>query len=391
MKQPWNYVAILIACVTLASISVPANGSNEEKRINALVKQAILLHSDSDDLTLRLEVIESLARELEVFESMYRPKAALRETRKLSEELGEIADELDDLVDAWNKLSNEASAVLPILQEMYESDSSDPLVEKGSEAFEVLDAVGHAIDYDLRPEIKEIGNKLRITTRSIEMRERLNQGSEPELAEWMLQEMEGERRSRAIESGLLDEYKTRIRQRIESNWQRPAGTREDLVWVVLLDILPGNEVNAITFEQFNGTVIDQRSIETAIRRSSPLPAPPVPELFERRLRLRYPASEPEVPMATGESLLEAVPLVRIDPQWPREALMDGTEGYVRCEVLIGPDGSVLDVRVIEAAPGRLFVRNAVRAVRRWKYKPHIEDGVAVERWVKTTLEFDLGS
>ena len=62
------------------------------------------------------------------------------------------------------------------------------------------------------------------------------------------------------------------------------------MWVVLLDILPGNEVNAITFEQFNGTEADRRSIETAIRRSSPLPAPPMPELFEPRLRLRYPAS-----------------------------------------------------------------------------------------------------
>lgn len=114
---------------------------------------------------------------------------------------------------------------------------------------------------------------------------------EAELAERMRREMEEERRRQAIESGLLDEYKIRIRQRIESNWQRPAGTREDLAWVVLLDVLPGNEVNGITFEQFNGTETDRRSIETAIRRSSPLPAPPVPELFERRLRLRYPPPE----------------------------------------------------------------------------------------------------
>lgn len=116
-----------------------------------------------------------------------------------------------------------------------------------------------------------------------------------------------------------------------------------------------------------------------------MPAPPVPELFERRLRLRYPPLEPDANAGEGE----AVPIVRIDPQWPREALMDGTEGYVRCEVLIGPDGSVLDVRVLEAAPGRLFVRNAVRAVRRWKFKPRIVDGIAVERWAMTSIVFEL--
>lgn len=114
---------------------------------------------------------------------------------------------------------------------------------------------------------------------------------EAELAEQVRREMEEERRRGMIESGLLDEYKARIRQRIESNWTRPAGTREDLMWVVLLDMLPGNEVAGIRFEQFNGTETDRRSIEAAIRRSSPLPAPPEPELFERQLRLRYPPPE----------------------------------------------------------------------------------------------------
>ncbi len=115
---------------------------------------------------------------------------------------------------------------------------------------------------------------------------------EAELAEQIKKDMAEERRRKAIESGLLDQYKARIRQRIESYWQRPADTREDLKWVVLLDVLPGNEVAAIRFEQFNGTEIDRRSIETAIQKSSPLPAPPVPELFERQLRLRYPPAEP---------------------------------------------------------------------------------------------------
>lgn len=95
--------------------------------------------------------------------------------------------------------------------------------------------------------------------------------------------------------------------------------------------------------------------------------------------------EPGDPAAEGD----AVPIVRIDPQWPREALMDGTEGYVRFRVLIGTDGSVIDTEVVEAAPGRLFVRNATRAVRRWKFKPRVVDGTPVERWATVTLVFEL--
>ncbi len=96
--------------------------------------------------------------------------------------------------------------------------------------------------------------------------------------------------------------------------------------------------------------------------------------------------EPGDPAAEGD----AIPIARIDPQWPREALMDGTEGYVRFRILIGADGSVKDTEVVEAAPGRLFVRNATRAVRRWKFKPRVVDGTPVERWATTTLVFQLG-
>ena len=94
---------------------------------------------------------------------------------------------------------------------------------------------------------------------------------------------------------------------------------------------------------------------------------------------------PGDPAAEGE----AVPIVRIDPQWPRRALEEGIEGFVRVEVLIGADGAAKDVRVVDSEPGALFARNAVRAVRRWKFKPRVVDGVAVERWAVTTIEFKM--
>ena len=94
---------------------------------------------------------------------------------------------------------------------------------------------------------------------------------------------------------------------------------------------------------------------------------------------------------TSDALVEGelVPIVRVNPQYPREALLDGIEGYVKFEVLIGTDGSVLDVRVTEASPGRVFVRSALRAVQRWKFKPRVVDGVAVQRWATTSIVFEL--
>ena len=91
------------------------------------------------------------------------------------------------------------------------------------------------------------------------------------------------------------------------------------------------------------------------------------------------------PLAEGDVL----PIVRIDPQWPREALVEGIEGYVVVEVTIGADGSVKDVRVIQAEPRRMFDRNVIRAVLKWKFKPRIINGVPVERKAIQMLEFTL--
>jgi len=93
------------------------------------------------------------------------------------------------------------------------------------------------------------------------------------------------------------------------------------------------------------------------------------------------------PLAEGDVL----PIVRIDPQWPREALVEGIEGYVIVEVIIAADGSVASAVVIESVPRRLFDRNVIRAVLKWKFKPRIINGVAVERRAIQRLDFSLDS
>ena len=93
------------------------------------------------------------------------------------------------------------------------------------------------------------------------------------------------------------------------------------------------------------------------------------------------------PLAEGDVL----PIVRIDPQWPREALVEGIEGYVIVEVLIASDGSVRSAVVVESVPRRMFDRNVIRAVLKWKFKPRIVNGVPVERRAIQRLDFNLDS
>jgi protein TonB len=86
---------------------------------------------------------------------------------------------------------------------------------------------------------------------------------------------------------------------------------------------------------------------------------------------------------------DVIPIVRIAPQYPRQALLQGIEGWVRLEFMINPDGTVADPAVVEAEPPRIFNTSALRAILRWKFKPRIVDGRPVPRRGAQIIEFKL--
>ena len=92
--------------------------------------------------------------------------------------------------------------------------------------------------------------------------------------------------------------------------------------------------------------------------------------------------------AQGDS--DIVPVVRVDAQYPMRAAERGIEGWVELEFTISAQGTVKDARVLRSKPKGVFDRASLRAVRKWKYNPKIQDGVAVERPGETVrLTFDL--
>jgi len=96
------------------------------------------------------------------------------------------------------------------------------------------------------------------------------------------------------------------------------------------------------------------------------------------------------PFVGGAGDTDIVPLVRVNPQYPLTAMHRGIEGYVEVEFTIDATGAVKSARVVDGQPRGVFDGAALRAIRKWKYRPRIEDGVAVERRaVRVRLEFEL--
>lgn len=81
----------------------------------------------------------------------------------------------------------------------------------------------------------------------------------------------------------------------------------------------------------------------------------------------------------GTSDRAVMPLVRIEPQYPRKAAMRGIEGYVRVKFDVDETGAVENLQILEANPPRIFNQATKRAVLKWKYQPKVVDGKPVTR------------
>ncbi|NOH98677.1 energy transducer TonB [Vibrio sp. 99-70-13A1] len=87
---------------------------------------------------------------------------------------------------------------------------------------------------------------------------------------------------------------------------------------------------------------------------------------------------------------QAMPLYRVEPRYPPKALKRGAEGYVLMSFTIDETGRPVDIEVTDAKPRRMFERNAIRALKKWKYQPKVIDGKAIAQVGQTIkLEFKL--
>ena len=110
----------------------------------------------------------------------------------------------------------------------------------------------------------------------------------------------------------------------------------------------------------------------------------------------------DIPMTSGEGMYignmasvdrteegDIIPIVVIRPMYPRDAAMKGQEGWVKVEFTITAIGTVKNPRVIDAKPPRVFNREAIRAILKWKFKPRVVEGVAVDRSATQIIDFSL--
>lgn len=85
-----------------------------------------------------------------------------------------------------------------------------------------------------------------------------------------------------------------------------------------------------------------------------------------------------------------LPIVKVQPIYPRRAAERGIEGYVLLEFTVTELGTVENPVIIEEEPKGYFGRAALNAARKFKYKPKVMNGEPVPvSGVRNLITFEL--
>jgi len=121
---------------------------------------------------------------------------------------------------------------------------------------------------------------------------------------------------------------------------------------------------------------DERA--AAQRAAAQRPAPPTQAATQ-------PASTPAQQPAAAAASTELRAISTPAPRYPPDAYRDGTQGEVQVEFTVGTDGSVSGARVVRSTPPRVFDREALSAVKRWRFQP-----IAAPVTTRRTIGFNPG-
>jgi TonB family protein len=91
------------------------------------------------------------------------------------------------------------------------------------------------------------------------------------------------------------------------------------------------------------------------------------------------------PLRIGGQIQAPKKIKDVKPVYPAVAQSTRVAGAVTIEATIGPDGKVIDAKVVHSIP--LLDQAALDAVRQWEYLPTLLNGVPVPVLVTVTINF----
>ena len=100
-----------------------------------------------------------------------------------------------------------------------------------------------------------------------------------------------------------------------------------------------------------------------------------------------PPQPPPKPVRRGGDVMAAMLVHQVDTVYPRIAIAAHISGVVHLHAIIGKDGTIRELEVVDGSP--LLAHAALAAVREWRYRPTLLSGEPVEVDTYITVKFVL--
>lgn len=82
-----------------------------------------------------------------------------------------------------------------------------------------------------------------------------------------------------------------------------------------------------------------------------------------------------------------IPMVKVQAQCPLQAIQGGVNGTIQIYLIVNPNGKVSNAKVVRDTNNKMFNKEALKAIRRWQFKPKIINGIPVEQAGEIEMEF----
>ncbi len=130
------------------------------------------------------------------------------------------------------------------------------------------------------------------------------------------------------------------------------------------------------------------------------PQPPTPQMDNLdpsadKIAISAVPVQTEIEMSGGFSLGvgegDYLPIVKVAPIYPQRALSRGIEGYCVVQYTVTRQGTIRDPMIVEdQCTSSLFHRASLQAALKFKYKPRVVDGQAIEvRGVQNKFTYEI--
>lgn len=126
-------------------------------------------------------------------------------------------------------------------------------------------------------------------------------------------------------------------------------------------------------------------------RASTIDTPDIPTVDFEPVDVNFPAQVIGAP--APHELLDsrsALPLFQAQPNYPITAASQGIEGWVLLQYDVDTSGTLSNINVLDAQPRRTFDKEAVAALKKWKFRPAMDNGQPISVKGQTVkIEFNL--